>query len=1671
MLGVEMRWQRAAQVRYPQGSWLALQLNPQRKCRVTNEGHVVQPYNPQAKNNFGDNPANLVYIADTIIDGERLTLWAQISPDGPFHLIFIPNVEEQRPQVFEGRDIYKALTAVRDYSHNPRLLILMNSLGGLASVNNTHYQGIYCHHDQIPPDMADRKPRTTIAGTRILTLGDTDSGIYPYPVRGIVLDGEDKRTLSALSDAWLKLVQEENILHRPTITHSGLYLFPLSRRVFETWEETFFECCYGDTKVFTPETYLREYTFRDLFQIGRQQSLSEDEFETLYQEWFARVSSSPLNNPASPLAALPMRLPIYNRRPGFSGKPGLAGAILTTSAYSPLTLAGLARINYPMAAAFNRLSLLTPISRRGPPRSDQRDNASPGTSSPLTDTIRRISRGLDYTRHDYLHWDRACILTIRSNKAVDSLEYHLKNQTGTLYQHTQVEVLSIPALYRVGNTLVAQTPENEAGLLSQVQRGEAIRVATANFDSPLWYIEQFIKGTIGKAVQPHERVLIILDIGSGSRLYPLVGTLVGKGEVRIPHAWDGHLLELTDQVYIQSHMLLEDLPAGEGAFVILGNDQFWALGKNSPITKGLFVLGHDYAMDRVRQELEGFNWIAANTADTVKVLDNQGQAVTEEASQNKLMNERIASFLKNEAQKSQAPYFYQLTQLGHFIEDPNEVGRAQDMVEKPKTWQEIKGFFAKAPLANWWNHGYTYEGAVKAVELANRYGIIGTNADFSQNVLEAIVRQRREFERWQEQRGRSYRRMSCLEEHDGQDNYTLKIVFDPEYMQRLTTSADAAERLAATLNEAGTYLPYMVKDMLNGQEAFASYYQPDILLVDSDNPVEELFALNFSNPLVRTAIQAYRQRFLDRLQKSRKSARSITISFYQANYSQARREFDFSQDLREAVNEIQLVHGTHFIDIGTVISFVKSCGQNLPDQGTNIVIRALLELSPGVKVFASPDTELAIARGQLVIDDGAWVFGGAIHSGRISKGSLVIDSYIGQLTTAPGETLTYMVREPRGEVEVADGEVVADQVSLTSQGGAEIQRTRYRISADAQTGAYADIGIKRSNQPNRLGIREAYDGLRNPYAGFHEMLDRYNAPHEIISLYRDANEIERLAIENELRRLLIDTSYNVRGGSRHVLGRAFWGAPVDDLLSRRKGDVILLIYQVETSLHRRAILWEILDSALMETPASATHSTARWVLEQIAQQERASSAVSAERPLVERLAGELAKLKTINVAGLEWGLIQNRNAFIFVLHNRTVMAGIESYVVSQISYLLEYNSLRIHVVFIANGEDRAVLAASEGVLGRGEIYYHPAENLDALEKEMEKIIAAEKIEQVVAHNPAVRDLVARAFVVAERHNIPTVAFYHGGDAPIIMKQFKAPLTDPWRIPRDNFLKATTMAVVSESGKRAMQALGVDRVMVVGPLIDKNTFNPALSREQAQQALGVEQQLGGRFVMLYPSRISYEKGPLEAIEALYHLKQAGHTKVSLVLVGSAEEKFLQEDIYPAIKRLGLEAEVMVCPAAPLERIAQWMRAADVVILPSRGEGWPLVVAEAGLSARPVVTSQAGGLAEAVIDGQTGYLVEFILDRGQRTREEVREINARAFAQGIIRLIELSASARQAMGEAGRKFILDNFDPDKLIRRHEELLLSHPLEERDNYRFQVNIAGLSASGKTAVARKVA
>jgi L-malate glycosyltransferase len=173
-----------------------------------------------------------------------------------------------------------------------------------------------------------------------------------------------------------------------------------------------------------------------------------------------------------------------------------------------------------------------------------------------------------------------------------------------------------------------------------------------------------------------------------------------------------------------------------------------------------------------------------------------------------------------------------------------------------------------------------------------------------------------------------------------------------------------------------------------------------------------------------------------------------------------------------------------------------------------------------------------------------------------------------------------------------------------------------------------------------------------------------------------------------------------------------------------------------------------------------------------------------------------------------------------------------------------------------------------------------------------------------------------------------------------------------------------LAVSRAVGERAVARDGVprERVAIVPNGVDTAGPDPR-SRARLRRALGLDER---DVLFLYLGRLHAEKGPDLLVRALQSLGSRMPAGWRCVFVGDGPEKAAL-----AKACAGLEGRVLLAGAR--RRVAPWLEASDVLVLPSREEGMPVAALEAMAHGRAVVATAVGGTPEVVRDGETGCLV--------------------------------------------------------------------------------------------------
>lgn len=114
------------------------------------------------------------------------------------------------------------------------------------------------------------------------------------------------------------------------------------------------------------------------------------------------------------------------------------------------------------------------------------------------------------------------------------------------------------------------------------------------------------------------------------------------------------------------------------------------------------------------------------------------------------------------------------------------------------------------------------------------------------------------------------------------------------------------------------------------------------------------------------------------------------------------------------------------------------------------------------------------------------------------------------------------------------------------------------------------------------------------------------------------------------------------------------------------------------------------------------------------------------------------------------------------------------------------------------------------------------------------------------------------------------------------------------------------------------------------------------------------------------RLAYEKGFDLALRAFAQVS-SGHPGSAVKVAGDGPCRASLERL---ARNLGLANRVSFL--GHVSDPASFLKSVDILLVPSRSEGFGLVSAEAQASAVPVVVSRSGGLPETVEEGQTGFV---------------------------------------------------------------------------------------------------
>ena len=257
---------------------------------------------------------------------------------------------------------------------------------------------------------------------------------------------------------------------------------------------------------------------------------------------------------------------------------------------------------------------------------------------------------------------------------------------------------------------------------------------------------------------------------------------------------------------------------------------------------------------------------------------------------------------------------------------------------------------------------------------------------------------------------------------------------------------------------------------------------------------------------------------------------------------------------------------------------------------------------------------------------------------------------------------------------------------------------------------------------------------------------------------------------------------------------------------------------------------------------------------------------------------------------------------------------------------------------------------------------------------------------------------------------------------------------PWQYAYARFMdfKCDRLICVSRSVRdhhAAHSHLPLSRYTVIPNGVDTAAFaadgtpygQAARARTRQQWGLAPRQM-----AVLFVGRLNIQKGIDVLLSAMSQLAGKGGSdkpairrpELRFVIAGDGPER-------PMVEKYLTQSQGLNCRLLGfVADVREALNAADIFVLPSRWEGWPLALAEAMAAGLPCVGTNVPGIRDIVESGRTGLLV--------RTEDPT------ALAAAI-RNLTTDAALRDALVAAGREEIRTKYSIQRNVAAHEKLYL--------------------------------
>jgi len=184
------------------------------------------------------------------------------------------------------------------------------------------------------------------------------------------------------------------------------------------------------------------------------------------------------------------------------------------------------------------------------------------------------------------------------------------------------------------------------------------------------------------------------------------------------------------------------------------------------------------------------------------------------------------------------------------------------------------------------------------------------------------------------------------------------------------------------------------------------------------------------------------------------------------------------------------------------------------------------------------------------------------------------------------------------------------------------------------------------------------------------------------------------------------------------------------------------------------------------------------------------------------------------------------------------------------------------------------------------------------------------------------------------------------------------------VARSRFDLLTAVSPRAAESNRSFLDLGRTPTTIPNPIqSDELQRKAPPSRAVARASLPIST---GKQIVVVVAKFTPEKGHDVLFQAIAMIDPTRRPLV--VLVGSGP---LHDELRHLASQLGLDSAILWLGELPAIDVLRWMKAGDLLVLPSRSEGLPMTILEAMSLGTPIVATAVGGVGWCI--GDAGWVV--------------------------------------------------------------------------------------------------